>query len=169
MLILSLHDVARGPTAVRGEIPADDPVWEDTGIVLRHPLRADLEAREVGEGVLVRGRFHAQLAMECRRCLTPLEREVDETVDMLFEPLAEEDEGELGGEVYPLPKRGAEVDLRGPLREQVLLRVPEFAVCKESCRGLCPTCGTDRNQASCECETGPGESPWDALRKITFD
>jgi uncharacterized protein len=169
MLNLSLIEVARGEVEVRGEIPPDDPIWEDAGIVLREPLRARLEAREVGEGVLVRGRIRARLDVECRRCLKAVEHEIDDEVDLLFEPLDEEEAVELGGEVYALPRRSPEVDLREPLREQLLLRVPEYVVCREECRGLCPRCGIDRNEASCECDLAGEGSPWDALRNLTFD
>jgi uncharacterized protein len=96
--------------------------------------------------------------------------DIDEAVDLLFEPIRDEDEAAaLSGEVYPLPPRGDQVDLLPALREQLLLRVPDHVVCDEACRGLCPQCGTDLNRAACSCvpETAPG--PWEALRKLKFD
>jgi uncharacterized protein len=71
--------------------------------------------------------------------------------------------------VYPLPARGDELDLREAVREQLLLRAPRFALCREECRGLCPTCGADRNQDDCGCVPEPAVSPWDALKNVTFD
>lgn len=169
MLNLSLAAVNRGEVRVRGEIPPDDPLWDGAGVALREPLRVDLGARSVGEGVFVRGTIRASLALECRRCLKSVPHLLEETVDLLYEPLGADEADDLGGEVYPLPERGDELDLGPALREQLLLRVPRFAVCSEACRGLCPQCGIDLNEASCACVPEPGADPWDALRKVKFD
>ena len=95
--------------------------------------------------------------------------EVLDTVDLLYEPLDPEEKDELGGEVYPLPDRGDELDLRPALRDELVLRMPEFVVCEEGCRGLCPKCGANRNRAACECVQDEPEGPWDALKTIKFD
>lgn len=169
MLTLSLAAVSRGEVRVEGEISPDDPMWEGTGLALGEPLRLELRAQSVGEGVLVRGRVQTRLELECRRCLEPVPTEIDDTVDVLYEPLDSADEEELSGEVYPLPERGTELDLMPALREQLLLRVPDFVVCREECRGLCPHCGTDLNRTTCSCVADTGGSPWDALKKLKLD
>ncbi|HEX2190877.1 MAG TPA: DUF177 domain-containing protein [Longimicrobiaceae bacterium] len=136
---------------------------------LAGPLAVDLTARSVGEGVFVRGTVRGKLRLPCRRCLAETEHDLDETVDFLFDELEGEEEEEMGGEVYPLPVRGDELDLADAVREQVLLRVPQYVVCREECRGLCPRCGADLNQAPCDCGPEEEDSPWGALRKIKFD
>lgn len=168
MLKLSLSAVSRGEVRVRDEVPPDHPIWEGTAVALAGPLAVDLTARSVGEGVFVRGSVRGRLRLPCRRCLAETEVELDETVDFLFDELEEEGD-DMGGEVYPLPVRGDELDLTDALREQVLLRVPQYVVCRDECRGLCPRCGADLNQAPCDCAPQEEESPWEALRKIKFD
>jgi uncharacterized protein len=106
--------------------------------------------------------------LSCRRCLVPVESPVDEHVDLLFADPLEGDEGADDGEVYPLP-RGDDLDLTGVVREQVVLHSPAFALCSEDCRGLCPSCGTDLNQGTCECVPQPAGGPWDALKNVKFD
>ena len=166
---LSLTAVARGPVRLREEIPADDPLWDPVDVVLREPLRLDLEATTVGDGVLVRGTIETKLAGECRRCLAGVPIRIRDTVDMLFEPLAPEEMEELGGEVYLLPDRGDHLDLSEPLREQLVLRIPDFVVCSEACKGLCPQCGADLNQTTCDCVPEAPPSAWGALKDIKFD
>src|SRR5690606_31263568 len=136
MPILSLAAVARGPVRIREEIPKTDPAFREAGITLSEPVRMDLEARMVGEGVLVRGEIETQIAADCRRCLAPVPTRIRDTVDLLFEPLSGDEAVELGGEVYPLPERGDVLDLGPGIREQLLLRAPDFVVCAETCRGL---------------------------------
>lgn len=169
MLNLSLTAVARGPVRLREQVPADHPIWSDAGFELEGPLQVDLEASSVGEGVLVRGSIEGTLAGECRRCLTETPVRLSDRIDMLFEPLSDSEEEELSGEVYPLPARGDDLDLSEALREQVLLRIPDYVLCSEDCRGLCPQCGTDLNRADCDCAPQAEPTAWDALKKIKFD
>jgi uncharacterized protein len=169
MPILSLVEVSRGETRLESEISADDPLWEGAGFDLLQPLRVELRGQMVGEGVLVRGRIHTRLGLDCRRCLLPVEVEVDDDVTLLYEPLAEEDTDELDGEVYPLPARGDALDLGPALREQLILLVPDFVVCSQACRGLCPTCGANLNETSCDCVPEAEEGPWSVLKKLKFD
>lgn len=168
MLKVSLAALDRGEVRIREQVPADDEMWNDAALTLAAPLDVDLAARSVGEGVFLRGRLRTTVRQACRRCLTSVEQEVDDVVDLLFEPLGPDD-AEAEGEVYPLPERGDELDLREAVREQVLLRAPEFTVCSEACRGLCPQCGTDLNTGQCECVSEPAATPWDALKNVKFD
>ncbi|MEX0599792.1 MAG: DUF177 domain-containing protein [Gemmatimonadota bacterium] len=169
MLILSLASVARDPVGLQGRIAADDPMWDEVGLALEEPLRVDLEARMVGDGVLVRGEMETRLAADCRRCLTPAPVSIRETVHLLYEPLSGDEEAELSGEVYPLPERGDELDVTEALREQLVLLAPNFVVCSETCRGLCPQCGEELNRTTCDCVPDEGPGPWDALKNIKFD
>ena len=168
MLHLSLAAVDRGEVALREEVPTDHPMWTNAGVELAQPLEVDLAASDVGDGVLVRGTLRGAVRLDCRRCLQPVEHEIDEHVDLFFAPPMEGEEEGDDGEVYPLP-RGDELDLTDAVREQVVLAAPEFALCREECRGLCPTCGADLNQGACDCAPERPASPWDALKDVTFD
>ena len=55
------------------------------------------------------------------------------------------------------------------VREQVLLQAPQFTLCREDCRGPCPTCGKDLNEGACECVPEAAPGPWDALKNVKFD
>ena len=73
------------------------------------------------------------------------------------------DEESDESDVYMLEPRATTVDLRPALREQWLLAVPGFALCREDCKGLCLRCGADLNQGPCNCE--PDIDPrWAALK-----
>ena len=169
MLILSLTAVARAPVRLQGQIPVDDSLWTEAGIVLKEPFEFDLEARTVGEGILVRGEIRAELEAGCRRCLVPVAVRIGDRIDLLFEPLTEEEEADLSGEVYPLPSRGDALDLAPAIREQFVLRIPDYVLCSETCRGLCPRCGAELNRIECGCVVEEYGSPWDVLKDIEFD
>lgn len=168
MLKVSLTALDRGDVSVREQVAPDDEMWQDADLTLAAPLDVDLTARSVGDGVFLRGRLRTTVRLACRRCLTSVEQEIDDVVDLLFEPLGPEDE-EAEGEVYPLPEKGDVLDLREAVREQVLLRAPQFSLCSEDCKGLCPQCGTDLNTSECNCVPEQPATPWDALKNVKFD
>ena len=162
-----LAELDRDEARLVESVPADDSFWNGTELKPLGPLEVDLVARSVGDGVLVRGRLAATVELECRRCLAPVTERVEDTVDMFYTEIGEDTE--IEGEVYPLPVRGTELDLTDAVREQLLLRVPEFALCREACRGLCPKCGRNLNEGECECVPDAPPSPWDALKQAKFD
>src|SRR3954453_1518596 len=169
MLHLSLAAVDRGEVALREEVPPEHPMWSGTGGELTRPLQVELTGREVGDAVLVRGTLRTAVRLSCRRCLEPVEHEVDSHVDLLFaSPMEGEEEGD-DGEVYPLPPRGDALDLTDAVREHVVLETPALALWREDCRGLCPSCGADLNQGTCECAPRAAPTAWDALKNVEFD
>jgi len=70
------------------------------------------------------------------------------------------DEGEAEMGFY----EGDGVELNDVLREQVLLALPMQRLCAESCKGICPECGQNRNLKECRCEPSAGDDRWAALR-----
>jgi len=88
------------------------------------------------------------MAGQCRRCLAPVPIPVVATVDALFsgDPDALEDPSS-----YPLAPDATEIDLRPAVREELLLAVPRWVVCRDDCSGLCPRCGKDLNAGPCGC------------------
>lgn len=168
MLKVNLAGIDREDVQLSEQIPVGDPFWEGMRTNPVAPLQVELRVNSVGDGVLARGRLSTEVELECRRCLKPVRQTVKDSVDMLFASIGE-DEPEIEGEVYPLPARGTELDLTEAVREQLLLRVPEYALCDEACRGLCPTCGTNRNEGACDCVHDAPANPWDALKQIKFD
>jgi uncharacterized protein len=85
--------------------------------------------------------------------------------------LVEADDEEADNpDVFPLDPRADDIDLRPAVREQWLLAVPAFTLCRDDCRGLCPSCGVDLNAGDCGCPPQISvDSRWDALRALASD
>ncbi len=61
--------------------------------------------------------------------------------------------------------RGDEVDLEPLFRDLLLLAVPFAPLCEAECKGLCPSCGINRNRTTCQCT--PAIDPrWEALKNF---
>ena len=151
-------------------VPPDSPFWEGTGLTFDAPLHVGLVASEAGEDVRVDGAISARTTQPCRRCLEPVAIELDQPVHVIYRAGIEGVEAEAEEEhVYPLPARARELDLSDAVREHVILGMPEYVMCREDCRGLCPHCGTDLNRDSCDCTAEPVDDRWAALRRAKLD
>ena len=51
-------------------------------------------------------------------------------------------------------------------RDAVAEAVPATLLCRADCAGLCPHCGTNLNEGSCDCEEDTSDPRWDALREV---
>jgi uncharacterized protein len=103
------------------------------------------------------GDLEASLLVTCTRCLKPFPLQVKSKVQVHFIPRAKESspgseveikETDIEKELYEEDR----VDLRGPIRDQILLDVPLIRLCQKDCKGICSECGNDRNSDPCECE-----------------
>jgi len=164
MLRLDLVKLGRdGSLRVQAAIPEDSSLWEGSHLRLAKALEVDLEASEVVSGeVLVRGTLRGAVKQECTRCLRPLQVPVAQDVAILFAPHDGSGEGE--SEIRRMDEKAAEIELDVPILEELVLRVPEYAVCSTDCKGLCHQCGVDLNVETCQCAAETGDPRWDALR-----
>lgn len=58
------------------------------------------------------------------------------------------------------------LDLTNLVNDEMVLGIPMKVLCKEDCKGLCPTCGHNLNLGPCECKAEDSDSRWDALKAL---
>jgi len=122
------------------------------------------KATKLGNKVLVQARFTVPLSGQCRRCLKTIA--LDEPVELTREYVPKAGpEADAEEEVYS----GKEIDLAPAVREQILLSIPPSPLCREECKGLCPSCGKDLNEGDCGCEQKAMDPRWSALKGIRLD
>ena len=166
MLSLDLSRLGREDSVlIEARLPANAPLWDESGIGWAGPVYVRLEASHAGTGeVVVRGVIEGALAAECRRCLEPVASSLEHAVTLVFvssdAPGFEEDDGT---HVFD---PGAEFDMSNAVREELILAVDQYVVCDPDCRGLCPTCGVNRNTDSCMCTVQEADPRWEALRAL---
>jgi uncharacterized protein len=130
---------------------------------------AELLPHSDGE-VRILGRYKVEMAFQCDRCLADTQIPVEAGFDLFYRPasaIARAEEVEIAAgetEIGFYENGGLELD--DILREQVLLALPLQWVCSENCKGICPVCGQNRNEAACDCKAQSGAAHWHALRDI---
>lgn len=125
------------------------------------------------ENVSLTGQIDIDSDPVCHRCVEPFHRQVSIPLNINLAPYqepespAEEEESELDQDDLNFSfYRDDEIDLSLIVHEQILLETPIRYLCKEDCKGLCPQCGQNLNQAICACLPQPVPSPFSVLKKI---
>lgn len=161
MLCYDIREVERQAVHVDGDLELDDPVWTEGDVLPASPVHATGRLSRAGTGRYYwSGRVEATAAVACRRCLKDVSTSVSEEVHVLFvEP---GDEVADDPDAYRIPAHAQSIDLRPAVREQWMLAAPEYVLCREDCRGLCPRCGADLNAGPCSCPPET-DSRWTGL------
>lgn len=125
------------------------------------PVRFSGFLQRTEDGVLAEGKVTYSLTTLCDSCLTQVVREADFPFSEFFGKEDSESEYTLEGQF---------LDLSKAVTDALLYELPVRIVCIDDCKGLCPVCGINRNQASCNCEALPDENnPFYALIKAQND
>lgn len=150
-------------------------VDRDAGIELATPLTAFCRVWPAGaHRVEIEGRLQGKVRLCCDRCLESYLLAV-ELPYRLTAVVEGADTVEQGGDDREIgPEEGDILELAAPCldldelaRQQLLLALPEKRLCRTDCAGLCPHCGTNRNQSPCGCAQGAVDSPFAVLAKLT--
>ncbi|MGI4758050.1 MAG: YceD family protein [Janthinobacterium lividum] len=126
--------------------------------------------RDVVDDIRLRARFQGDFDLLCARCLDPILHRADQRFDLIFRPSgidAEQGErsiSEAETEIGYYEESG--LLLEDVVREQVLLSLPDRSLCREDCKGLCPNCGENLNEAACTCGSARIDPRWSALQGL---
>lgn len=146
-----------------------DPLETPGGRVeFTRPVTVAGTVTNTGKCFVVQGEIRAGVEPTCDRCLekfreelcVPFEAEYFRLMpegakssgrhDEEHDGLRQEEEAFLAdaGRLF----RGEDLELTDMVREELSLSLPMQNLCRETCAGLCPVCGTNLNETKCACE-----------------
>lgn len=158
---LSLALLEKEPLKLSGQLPPEFLELEPDGMIENvSEIDYHLEAQMISGKVLVKGGFKLSLSGSCGRCLEPVTIDLPIDFELFYDEISESDE---------------ELDITEDLRAEILLELPTNILCSEDCKGLCPHCGVNLNESSCNCGAAPeaipassgSDSPWSALDQLS--
>jgi uncharacterized protein len=165
MLSFDIRSLESEAAHVDGQLSPDDPVWQPGDALPSKPIIVEGRLSAAGASrFYFSGSISGESLIPCRRCLTEVGALVEEGAHFIFSSEGEDSSDDP--DVYPFDPNAMSLDLRPAVREQWLLSVPGFVLCREDCKGICATCGTDLNTSTCDCVPAATEGRWDALRSI---
>jgi uncharacterized protein len=168
-VVLNLQELELRPVKFDVELPAGEIEFDGRlrqASSLRARGIAELVNPSIGE-LRVQGHLAVTAEAPCDRCLETAVIPVDKSFDLSYYPAeqletAGEDEiDEDASEVAYY--EGSHLELNDILREVVLLAMPMQLVCSEACKGICPTCGQNRNLQDCRCAAQKTDDRWNKL------
>ena len=146
---------------------------------VEEPFQFDLEAYTLTENIIIVGSLAGAIDVECGRCLERYRHSVAERFRLVLEaagnrpPTDPESARILARDGMCLADdlevgwyQGPEIVLDSFFSEVISLGLPMQPLCQESCKGLCPRCGTDRNRADCDCGELKPPSPFAVLAAL---
>lgn len=124
-------------------------------------IGVDVLLSVMNDGIVVTGAVTAPWARPCRRCLTDLSGLASAEISELYQvEIIDED-------AYPITDN--QLDLAPMARQAALLELDDERLCRTDCAGLCPKCGIELNNASCDCDTEVKDHRWAALDGLVLD
>lgn len=155
-MILQLRQLASSdrPVDLHQELDMGHVIKGRKDIAGAGPLKVDLHAASSEGGVVrVTGNLAGRLDMFCSRCLKPVSHKVDIQFEESFKQSDHSDSEPEDREEEVTYVAEDQFNLVPYIEEAVLLDLPFTVICSDDCQGLCPICGTDRNERDCGCNT----------------
>ncbi|MFH0811357.1 MAG: DUF177 domain-containing protein [Pseudomonadota bacterium] len=128
------------------------------------PITYSIRLSRSGSHIMVTGAINVKVELPCSRCLEKYVFSINSDFTFFLSPAnfknlpleMELQKEELNMEFYEGEVKV--IDLSRIIQNQIILSIPFNPICKEGCKGLCPHCGINRNQETCECSD---EGPFD--------
>jgi uncharacterized protein len=144
----------------------DPSIVQDEEYRVVAPVHLVLDVRKDRDAYRVTGIVATRLRLECGRCLEPFEIPVESAFELRYVPAAASANPGQGhpGREDDVEREVAEddlttafyqnetLDLAELMHEQFVLALPMKPLCSETCKGLCPQCGTNLNKGTCDCK-----------------
>ena len=141
----------------------------DLGVKER--VKGRLRLTRFDKGVWAKGELEVSVDVLCSRCLNSFRQPIKTSIYEEFRPSVAEKEDWLLSEVES--EEGAStinehhiLDLGEAVRQSLIVDRPLKPLCRADCKGICPTCGSDRNLNPCLCEARPTNPQWAALVEL---
>lgn len=148
-LIVDLNRLDVAGEIYQGETTPDAIDIEENEFVRpKGGIRYKLTIQALRSELLARGQLSQRFVCRCASCDKTFEIEVKE--DNFVESF------EINEEI-------AFLDLTNAIRESIILALPTYPRCSESCKGLCAVCGADLNESRCNCKVDRGDDCWSVL------
>jgi len=135
-------------------------------VISTGPVHINLTVTPEGEVVDVKGNLEIDMELACSRCLEPTHTHSTIPFAEQFEPassdaVSNDEEDEENDVILITDDR---LDLQPYVEEYVQLFMPFAPLCKSDCQGLCPQCGSNRNEHSCQCSNERIDPRLEALK-----
>ena len=138
------------------------------------PLRVQLNVVREYDHIRAHGCVATTVRLGCSRCLSEYDAEIGTPFTVFYlratAGTSQDEEVELTEEdLVSTSYSGDEIDFAREISAQVLMEIPVKPLCKEDCKGLCPVCGADLNEAECGCKDESSSFKFGGLKNLKLE
>ncbi len=133
-------------------------------------IECRLDIQKAGDEYFCQGEITADAVVTCARCLTEFETRLSNSADFIVcsQEAIDSRKDAIDDEDYVLLKgNDLRADLSDIVRQTIILALSMKPLCSETCKGLCPQCGTNLNEQTCGCKVEHVDARWDSLRDLS--
>jgi uncharacterized protein len=154
-MLVDLNKISEPVHKIDGVFQPDEIVLDEDTMILRDRIEFKGTVEKHSYQIDIGGNIKGKAEINCSRCLKPLETELDISFTSSYissEFESREKEIEISGDDLKVDfYQSEEIDIAQLIREQIILNVPQTALCKLDCAGLCQICGENKNEKKCDC------------------
>jgi uncharacterized protein len=165
---LDLREYTEFPASVDREVEAVNEDYEINGIEFVDLMHLVLTIQKVGDEYLCQGEVVVKTEQECSRCLNPFE--TDLSGELNFVLITEKGKSVMardkGADVILFNPAKPVVELNEVIRQALMLSIPMKPLCSDDCLGICPNCGVNLNEQTCNCVTEDIDDRWEGLKDL---
>ncbi len=149
----------------RSELPGNNEILEPLGnfsepIVVN--IRLEIEDRQIKAF----GTISTEVILNCSRCLESFKYDINTDFAASLMDISLQNEQDLWQDEVVFIEGGT-ADFSSLIYEIILTQIPLTPLCSTSCKGLCPMCGIDLNNGSCQCQQDNIDPRWEKLKHLT--
>jgi uncharacterized protein len=125
------------------------PIEPFEGVAFPELVRVRLDVYKADRMLVVEGTLDARARGACDGCLEEVDVPIHVDVDERLDPARGRDVEPFGDSNVLSRER---LDIADLAQQSLLSALPMGLRCRPECRGLCPTCGANRNTSECSCQ-----------------
>ena len=163
----NVAQLLKAPVGSIRTFPVDDTL-EESGTP--YHVEGELTLIRSTSSILVQGHLKTQTDITCSRCAKPFTLKLALKIQEEFFPTIDietglklpkpEDPGSFTIDEHHI------LDLTEAIRHYIVTAMPMKPLCKDTCGGLCATCGKDLNLGDCGCRQETADPRWAELLKL---
>ncbi len=165
---MDLREIEGFPAEVVIEEEADNADYGVEGVSFRDIMTVKLNIQKVKDEYYAQGVVSVPVEEECSRCLNMFHEDLEGDLNFIIKTEAHGTKSAAKGseDIVHVPVGKPVVELNDLIRQTLMLSIPMKPLCNEYCKGLCPSCGVNLNEETCDCEKEDIDDRWEGLKDL---
>ena len=138
---------------------------EEKKIHFLQPVHLQGSIRNLDGTLYLEGEAEILIERICDRCLNSYTQSMKVRIEENFYP----EHKKVDDIDFRKTYNGNRLELDQAVHDGVLLNIQINSVCREDCKGICPTCGKDLNEGPCSCETETIDPRMEILKNLVSE